>query len=274
MFPTPVSDIMAVAKVEEVQEDVLSPSLVEKIRAELGKTGDTLKRALGKVIGLFDARASLVFIDRSLMTVKQTFVRLHEAAHGFLSWQRPMYQVVEDCEQALEPGVADAFDRQANVFAAEVLFQLDAFALEAADKKFSVFTPVNMAKKYGASVYASVRQYVAKHHKNCAVLVLNPPALVEGNGFTAELRRTIQSESFTEMFGAMAWPETFTPDDQIGAIVPIGRKASKPQPIVLKDRNGDEHECLAEAFNNSWYVFVLIHEVKALTATSALVIKH
>ena len=81
VFPTPVSDIMSSANVHEVHEDVLNESFVAKIRKEVGSA---LRQALSKVIGLFDARSRLVFIDRSLHEVKQTFIRLHETAHGYL----------------------------------------------------------------------------------------------------------------------------------------------------------------------------------------------
>jgi len=112
VFPTPVSDIMSAANVHEVHEDVLNESFVAKLRSEVGKVGSTLRKALSKVIGLFDARSRFVFIDRSLHAVKQTFIRLHETAHGLLSWQRDTYAVVEDSKQNLDPDVADLFDTQ------------------------------------------------------------------------------------------------------------------------------------------------------------------
>ncbi len=271
VFPTPVSDIMLAADVHEIHEDVLNESFVEKIRKEVGKIGTGLRKALSKVIGLFDARSRFVFIDRSLHAVKQTFIRLHETAHGFLSWQKDMYAVVEDSKLNLEPDVADLFDREANVFASEVLFQLDAFSEEANDREFSIFTPVRMSKKYGASIYSSVRQYVSKNPKSCTVIVLNPPVLEVGNGFKASLRRAIYSPSFLERFGELQLPEFFTPDDKIGAMVPVGnRKSSGKREIVLEDKDGVAHECIAEAFTQTYQVFILIVSVKALTSASIL----
>jgi hypothetical protein len=238
------------------------------------KAGDTLRRALSKVIGLFDARERLVFIDRSLYAVKQTFVRLHETGHGCMPWQRDLYAVVEDCEQSISPEVADLFDREANVFAAEVLFQLDTFVQEAEEKEFSILTPVRMSKKYGASVYASVRQYVSKNPRACAVLVLNPPELVEGDGFRATYRRNVASPSFLELFGAIEWKDYYTPDDEIGAIIPIGKRMSGQHVIVLHDRNGDRHECITEAFTQGHQVLVLFHAVRTLTASSIILPNH
>ena len=102
-FPTPIDDVMAVADVEEVKEDVLNDDFIAKLRQQ---ASGALRTALSKVIGLFDARARLIFIDRSLHIVKQTFVRLHETGHAILPWQRDLYAVVEDCEKSIDPALA------------------------------------------------------------------------------------------------------------------------------------------------------------------------
>lgn len=263
VFPTPVDRILAVAKVVEVHEDVLNPSFLAKIRAE---AGGAIKSALSKVLGLFHAKDGLVFIDRTINKVRQTFIRLHEAGHGFLPWQRDMYALVEDCEHALDSDTAALFDREAGVFASEVLFQLDTFIDDARSREFSIWTPVRMSKDYGASIYAAVRQYVAKHDRVCAVLVLNMPELVEGDGFRATLRRPIESVAFRRQFGTKMWRDIYTPDDEIGALVPVGgRKYSGKQTLSLTDLNGDRHEFVVEVFTQTHQVFVLMHAVATLS---------
>jgi IrrE N-terminal-like domain len=271
VLPTPVEEIMAVARVSEVEEDVLNPSFVEKLMSRAGKAGGAIKRALSKVIGLFHASDGLVFIDKTLVLVRKRFVRLHEAAHGFLPWQRPMYAVVEDCEKTLDPETADLFDREANMFASEVLFQLDTFHAMAEAEPFSIWTPVKLAPKFNASLYASIRQYVAKSNRTCVVVVLNMPELAAGVGFRASLRRVERSASFTKLFGQYQWKDSYTPEDSIGALVPLGhRKSSGKRQLGLIDDNGISHDCIAEAFCNTKQVFVLIHAVKTLTATRIL----
>jgi Zn-dependent peptidase ImmA (M78 family) len=168
-FPTPIDQIMTVAKVHEVKEDVLNEGFVAKLRREVS---GALKSALSKVMGLFDARSRLVFIDRTLYIVQQTFIRLHETAHAYLPWQRDLYVIVEDCEHTIDPVLADQFDREANVFASEVLFQLDGFTNEAEEQDFGVLVPVRLSKKYGASIYATVRRYVTQNWRACCVVVL------------------------------------------------------------------------------------------------------
>jgi hypothetical protein len=269
VFPTPVERIMAVARVEEVNDNVLDEGFLAKMRASA--TG-AIKSAFSKVLGLFQASSGLVFLDQTLMKVKKTFVRLHEAAHGFLPWQRGMYALVEDCKHAIDSEIAALFDREASVFASEVLFQLDAFIEDAQSREFSIWTPVRMSKNYGASIYASVRQYVSKNNRACAVLVLNMPEPAEGAGFRSTLRRLIMSDRFVHVFGDLPWPEVFTPDDEIGAMVPFGpgRKYSGKRSLGLVDRNGETHDCVAEAFTQGHQVFVLIHSVKTLTASTII----
>lgn len=271
VLPTPVEQIMAVARVTEVEEDVLNPSFVAKLLNKAEKAGLVIKRALSKVVGLFHASDGLVFIDQTLMLVRKRFVRLHESAHGFLPWQRPMYAIVEDCDKALDPETADLFDREANVFASEVLFQLDTFRDMAEEEPFDIETPVKLAKKFDASLYASIRQYVEKNRRACAVVILNMPKFEEGVGFRANRRRVVQSASFTAMFGQYEWKDSYTPDDNIGALMPLGnRKSSGKRQLGLRDSNGTLHECVAETFTNTYQIFVLIHAVRTLTATRIL----
>lgn len=267
VLPTPIEEIMKVADVREVEEDVLNPSFISKLLGKAEKAGQAVKMAVSKVIGLFHASDGLIFIDRSLMQVKQSFVRLHESAHGFLPWQRPMYAVVQDCDNALDPHTADLFDREANNFASEVLFQLDMFRDQAEEQPFSIFTPVNLAKSYKASNYSAIRQYVSKNHRTCAVLVINMPEMCFETGFRATLRRVVVSDSFAKQFGNVSWQETFTPDDEIGGLIPLGkRRASGQRTIGLSDSNGQMHECVAESFSTGHQVFVLVHAKSALRA--------
>ena len=55
-------------------------------------------------------------------------------------------------------------------------------------------------------------------------------------------------------------------------MIPVGnRKMSKPREITLKDAHGRRHSCVAEAFTQSYQIFVLIHSVETLTAVSIAV---
>jgi Zn-dependent peptidase ImmA (M78 family) len=272
VLPTPIDRIMAAARVQEVKEEILDSGFLSKLRSTVSNAGDVVKRAVSKVLGLFHASEGLVFLNQSLLGVKKRFVGFHEAGHGFLPWQRPMYALVEDCEKTLDPDTAELFDREANVFATEVLFQLDTFSEMSAGEPFSIWTPVNLAKRFKASNYAAIRQYVSKSKKACVVVVLNMPEFVRDDGFRVSLRRVIQSDSFTELFGTQVWKDVYTPDDEIGALVPLGpRRSTGKRSLALTDRNGDSHECIAESFSTGYQVFVLIHAARTLTAVRILI---
>jgi hypothetical protein len=262
-FPTPVSDVMAAARLTLSNEDVLNDGFLARIRKKVSDAGGALKRALTKVWGVIDVTARLVYIDKSVLVVKQTFLKLHEVAHAILPWQQKIYAVVEDCEKTLAPEISEQFDREANAFASEVLFQLDAFTHEAADHPVGLKTPLNLSKRYGASLYSTIRRYVSTNHRSCAVLVLDPPELKTGDGFVCNLRRVIASPSFESLVGHVEWAETVTPDDAIGEFVPIGRKMSRPRSLRIMNADNVAFDCVAEAFTQTYHVFILIHSVGA-----------
>ncbi len=268
-LPTPIGDLMAAANVVVAPEHALDEGFLRKLRR---KASFALKQALSKVLGIFDATARLIFVDRSLGPSKQTFIQLHEAGHGVLPWQRDLYAVVEDCRQTLDPDIAEAFDREANNFATEVLFQLDGFITQARDDPFGLGTPLKLSKKFGASAYSAIRQYVTKSDRPCVVIVLNPPEIAAPDGFRASLRRVVASPSFLHRFGELELPDVFTPDDKIGAMIPVGkRRMTSPRELMLIDRNGTRHDCLAEAFKHPYNVFILIYPTKALTKTMVVI---
>lgn len=254
-YPTPVADVMAAAKVTEAPDDIFELGFLTRMRE---KAGSALRKAAGKVIGLLDARERLIFIDATLSASKKMFVRLHETAHAVLEWQRSLYVVVEDSQETLSPDTAELFDREANVFASEVLFQLDSFTQEAENHQFGIKVPLTLSKKYGASVYSTVRRYVSTSSSACCVVVLDPPELRDGDGFRCNVRRVIASEAFRQEVGDLRLPEFVTPDHPVGAIVPVGsRRMSRPR--TLQVDSGTTHHCIAEAFRHRYQVFILIH---------------
>ena len=132
-----------------------------------------LKSALSKVLGLFEPYDRLVMIDKTVPTPKKPFVKLHEAGHGFLPHQSGLFGLIHDCEKTLDPDITDLFEREANVFAVEVMFQGATFAAEAHADTFGMKVPMQLAKKYGASNYSAFRRYVTTNPAACCVIVLD-----------------------------------------------------------------------------------------------------
>jgi hypothetical protein len=222
------------------------------------------------VLGIYDATESLIHIDHTVVETKQTFLKLHETGHHEIPTHRKIYRLFQDCEKTLTPEIADQFDREANNFARFALFQNDAYARMAADYTLGIKTPMNLAKKFGASIYASAREFARTNHRACVVYVLEPIQYVDGYGAQAAVRRIEPSPAFAAQFGR---PDdlVITLDHILGPVLPIGRKMTRPRSLAIADLNGDSHECVAEAFDTTHNVLILLYPVHALTASTTVI---
>lgn len=271
VHPTPVPHLMAAAQLKTAPVSAFDPRAIERYARQAGEAASRfLKSAIEKVLGIFDVQADVVHIDESVNKEKQAFLSLHEAGHKEIPHQRGMFKWIQDCTATLSPDVADLFDREANNFATIVLFQDDGFGKMAADSAFGIKVPLSLQRKFGSSVYATMRQYVRTHEKACAVIVLDPPQASDGNGFTANVRRIVHSPEFIRRFGSLHLPEAITTDSALARFIPTGsRRMSRPYALALADRNGDKHEFVAEGFKTGYNVFLLLH-VRATLKTSII----
>jgi hypothetical protein len=72
--------------------------------------------------------------------------------------------------------------------------------------------------------------------------------------------------SFKQQFGVPA-DSIITLDHPLGRILPINRKMSRPTSLAMTDRNGQRFECIAEAFDTTYNVLILLYPTKALEST-------
>ncbi|TWJ18820.1 ImmA/IrrE family metallo-endopeptidase [Geobacter argillaceus] len=273
-FPTPIDDILAAAQLQIAPHSMFDPkriiAFVEEQTAIAGRAlksaGSWIKSAISKVLGLYDADEYVIHIDDTVTQSKQTFLKLHETGHHELPTHRKLFRLFQDCEKTLAPETADQFDREANNFARFVLFQENTFAQLAADCPFGIKTPIKLSKKFGASIYASAREYVRTNNRACVVFVLEPIEYVQGSGAKADVRRIEASPTFIKQFGIPA--ETIiTLDHALGPVLPMYSKMTKPHSLSVVDLNGTNHECLAEGFKTPYNIFILLYPVRSLTGT-------
>lgn len=263
-FPTPVDDILSAAKLRVAPKGMFdAAAFLAFVKRKTVEAAQTLKSALSKVLGLYDANEQIIHIDDCVGASKQTFLKLHETGHHELPTHRKVFRLFQDCEQTLAPAVADQFEREANNFARYTLFQGAAYKEMASDMPMAVRTPITLSKKFGASVYASAREFARTNYRACVVYILEPIQLLPGIPPYAEVRRIEASPSFAQQFGIPV-AERIDVSHALGDLLPIGRKMTKPTPLVYRDRNGDTHECLGEAFDTTYNVLLLIYPTKAL----------
>ncbi|ODA68962.1 hypothetical protein A7A08_00796 [Methyloligella halotolerans] len=271
-FPIPIDDILAAADVQVSSSSAFdAAAIVAYLKGKAAHAGEQIKSAISKVFGLYDAGENLIHIDETVVESKQTFLKLHETAHHDMPTHRKVFRFFQDCEKTLSPEIVDQFEREANNFARFALFKGDLYAEYAADCAFEIKTPMKLAKKFGSSVYASVREFARTNHKACVVYVLQPLEYVQGDGAQASVRRIEPSHAFKAQFGQPT-DTVITPDHYLWPVIPVGRKMTPPVSLSLIDKNGDAHECLAEAFDTTYNILILLYPVKALTSSSAIIL--
>lgn len=269
-FPTPIDDILATAQITVVPTSIFDPDrLLAYLRGKAAGAAHNLKSAISKVFGLYDAGDRVIHIDDTVVQSKHSFLKLHETGHHESPTHRKVFQFFQECEKTLSPDIADLFEREANNFARFTLFQGDTFQRYAADCKFEIRTPMNLARKFGASVYASAREFARTNHKACVVYVLEPIEYIDGEGAQAAVRRIESSPSFIERFGHPT-ATVVTLDHPLGKLLPIGRKMTRPTSLQITDRNGARHDCVAEAFDTTYNILILLYPVRELTATTVI----
>ena len=267
-LPTPVSELVAAADLEIARENVLDKvflgSLYRSLPNSLKLAPDRLKRAIGKVMGLLDRRDRTVHVDKDLHPKKVLFLSLHEVGHDFLPWQRKTFDVLEDSASELDPETRDQFEREANCFSSDVLFQLDSFTKEAADVAFGINAPLKLAPRYGASFYATARRYVVLSDRPCALFVFDRPSAGAAE-CAMTLRRAVASKSYLARFGAPLAPAACGPGSYFFDNRPT-RKFTPPTPFALRDLNRDTVPGIAEAFDSTYEVFFLVYPLASRPA--------
>ena len=270
-YPVPVDDILSAAKVRLAPTSVFDPAtIISYLRGKTTGAHARIKSAITKVFGLYDAAEALIHIDDTVVESRQIFVTLHETGHHDIPTHRKMFRIFQDCEKTLSPDIADRFEREANNFARFLLFKGTTFAQHAADCPFEIKTPMKLAKRFGASIYAAAREYARTNARECVVFALEPIQTNGGSVLRAPVRRIEPSPAYVARFGRPT-VDVLTPDHPLWTVIPIGRKMTRPVPLTIYDLNGQGHECLAEAFNTSYNVLILLYPVTALTATTVLV---
>lgn len=269
-FPTPVEDILKAAKLRVASTSMFDAhAILAYVQSKAGGASRAIKSALSKVFGLYDSEESLIHIDDSVNQAKQNFLKLHETGHHEIPTHRKLFRLFQDCDKTLAPDIADRFEREANNFARFVLFQGDAYRRDAADCPLEIKTPLRLAKRFGTSVYASLREFVRTHHKACIVYVLEPVELVPGSPARAHVRRIEASVSFRRQFGVPT-DATIDMSHALGKLLPIGRRMTRPTTLVAIDRNGVHHECVGEAFGTPYNIFLLVCPVRDLSSTTVM----
>jgi hypothetical protein len=259
-FPTPVDRLVKTAKLVVNKEVSLgkNENFFLKFSSKMGKVARPHLHGFKKLLGMLYVPSGEIYLDHSQHENKKKFIKLHETGHGFLPHQRKMYEYMEDGLLELDPEIEDLFEREANNFAVEILFQLDKFEKMAADYEISIKAPIDLSGKFGSSIYAGMRRYVKTHFAPLALAVYDLPK--EDQQFRLR-RMPMYSDSFTRRFGRVGFPDPCDESDSVGAILKPARLRTN-HCCGLRDLNGDVHETAVHIFSNSYEKFIMLIPLK------------
>ena len=257
-LPTPIDDIVSASKLV-VAQDV---SLAHIHQGFLSKAAGALRSALSKLRALIDFREKQIYVDTSMSHHQVNWGKLHECGHQVLPWQRNAYGYKDD-DHTLSADVNAHFEREANLFAAEVLFQLERFTNNAADLPLNVKSPVQLSKRFGSSCHAAIRRFVETNPRPCAVLVCRPAKQLIDNPYPLELVHAVYSPAFINKFGHLLLPRRFEAEHIFAKhTVEFGTKLLEDGEVELRNGDGEPMRLHFSLFNSTYNVFIFVHPLR------------
>lgn len=162
---------------------------------------DTPEKPDGELRAALHMGERVVATQTGMPEQRKRFSVFHEIAHCVLPEHHAKLFV--DTDKTLSWWAKVRLEREANQFAADLLFQGKLFAEEAIASPISVNTALALAPKYGASYEASLRRYAETHVLPCAVIVFdkvarNEESYVEEDDY--KLQYTITSAPFRKLY--------------------------------------------------------------------------
>jgi len=259
VFPTPVDKILKQTELisdSQIDLSVVDRSFFERLSDSTNQGIKILQAGLSKVKGFFDRFEKTIYVDVNQNEGRQGFVKLHEIGHSVLPWQNEVMLALDNRETLTS--YEDEFEAEANHFASVTLFQHDVFVEEIVKLPLGVDAGIALAKKFGSSVHAALRNYVLKSKNKCVLLVLTPIVGVRGNKAICSTRNLFYSESFKEQIGELRLPAEFGFKWSFIKDYKFNKRYNVQGEIKLTTVEGDILTTSYHYFYNSYNIFVLL----------------
>jgi transcriptional regulator with XRE-family HTH domain len=165
-FPTPLDELMGVAKLVLAGEIILTPG--EK-RSLLRRFGSHLDRAMRHMHGMLSYEQNAIWLASDLHLNKKRFVHAHELGHHILPLHRQLAYL--DNWETMDGDLRDACEREANQAAIEILAQGDRLREMADDSRLGVGLLERLSRQSEISLQATARR-ISEDSKRlrCAVI--------------------------------------------------------------------------------------------------------
>jgi len=252
VFPTPVDKIMQYAELTLADGGMDLKALEKKHKTFV--ITEALRSGWSKVRGFLDRSEKIIYVDLNQNESRQSFVKLHETGHSVLPWQKKILQFLDD-DDTLDPDIDAEFEAEANYFASITLFQNDRFLKEVQKHELGIPAAMVVSKHFGASIHATLRRYVEKSNKRCALLVLKNMSK-KGELVNADFRNAFHSDKFLQDFGGVQWPEKFGYKWDFVKPCHFGIRHKLNGEISLNTESGTQNFNY-HLFNNTFNAFIL-----------------
>ena len=257
IFPTPVDKIVKQSNLivnENIDLSQINHSFYDRIKE---KTRNTLLNGFKMVRGILDRDDKVIYLDLSQLPKRQNFVKLHEVGHEVLRWQNQVILSLDD-DQTLNAEYDEQFEEEANYFASRTIFQQDRFNREMEKLELSIKAPMQLAKLFGSSIHASLRNYVSQSKNRCALLVLESIPGSKMNEAFCSKRNLFYSKSFLSEIGELSIPDKFGFKWAFAKDYKFRGKYHENGKLNFTTENDESIDVSYHFFNNGYNGFVFI----------------
>ena len=246
----PPTDDQLVFDFLKLSRDTLSPAVLTKLSAS---------RIDPKIRAMLDIHERLVLVHPTFSTHRErfTWASLHEVAHFVIPDHR---EVLYKCSfQDLSYFTQRRLELEANRFASDLIFQNNVFTKESANHTLSLKVPLLLRDRYRASFESTIRRYVEKNPRPCALVVYRPS---EADDFepVLEVQYSVRSPSWSH-FAYIIPRQRSSPDSPEHAAFHRKREAEEVTEAPFSTGRDEQTTTVfpSELFCNTYKVFQLIH---------------
>lgn len=230
---------------EHLNLEQLIFSFEEEIPRDIWGNTSSVPRAL------LDFKERLVAVDEGLYFKRQRFVLFHEIAHYVLPDHRKMLYVCSETDLSFQATIVQ--EKEANEFAAELLFKGAEFTRDANSHEASAVSVKQLAEKYEASFEATARRLTEKSSAPRMLAVFTETPDERWCLHYCHASPSFRSQYFSGIEGDL-------PADVASALTQPGCGILDVEKRIFNigSAGGVENRFLAEFFTNTYKVFCFL----------------
>lgn len=219
-----------------------------------------IKKLSGRVLGGMAIKERVVYIDASQPEPRKRFTTAHELGHDALPWHEAAY--FADDHSTLSPATRVELEREANLYAAELLFGLDRFTEEADGFAPGLGAAMQLASTYEVSAHAALRRYASTSRHAVALLTLGAFPIRSGAALKVFAEQCASSPSFGSRYGdvtdLMGRAVLLDGNEAAGTLATLSRGVHEEAIDMVIDTRRGSTKFQAHLFHNGRLRFMLL----------------